>query len=332
MDINLNAKITSTAHYVPERVMTNFELEKLVETSDEWIQTRTGISQRHIAAENEASSDLSTRVAEQLLKKRGISAKEIDIIIVSTVTPDHFAPSTAALVQNNIGASNAWGFDLSGACTGYLYGLETGSKFISCGKYKKVMVIGVDTMSSILDFTDRNTCVLFGDGAGGAILEPTESGAGILDSILHMDGSGGGFLHVPGGGSRMPATIESVNAKQHYIMQDGKKVFRFAVKGMADVSEKILTQNKLTGDNISLFIPHQANKRIIDAAAKRCNISDNKVLINIDRFGNTTAGTIPIAMNEAVETGRIKDGDNILLAAFGAGFTWGSMLLKWEEH
>jgi len=234
------------------------------------------------------------------------------------------------LVQNNIGASNAWGFDLSGACTGYLYGLETGSKFISCGKYNKVMVIGVDTMSSILDFTDRDTCVLFGDGAGGAILEPTESGAGILDSILHMDGAGGGLLHVPGGGSRMPATIESVNAKQHYIMQDGKKVFKFAVKGMADVSEKIMAQNNLTGDNISLFIPHQANKRIIDAAAKRCNISDNKVLINIDRFGNTTAGTIPIAMNEAIETGRIKDGDTILLAAFGAGFTWGSMLLKWE--
>ena len=330
MDIKLNAKITSTAHYVPERVMTNFELEKLVDTSDEWIRTRTGISQRHIAAENEASSDLSTRVAEQLLKKRGISAEEIDIIIVATVTPDHFAPSTAALVQNNIGASNAWGFDLSGACTGYLYGLETGSKFISCGKYNKV--IGVDTMSSILDFTERDTCVLFGDGAGGAILEPTESGAGILDSILYMDGAGGGLLHVPGGGSRMPATIESVNAKQHYIMQDGKKVFKFAVKGMADVSEKIMAQNKLTGDNISLFIPHQANKRIIDAAAKRCNISDNKVLINIDRFGNTTAGTIPIAMNEAVETGRIKDGDNILLAAFGAGFTWGSMLLKWKEH
>jgi 3-oxoacyl-[acyl-carrier-protein] synthase-3 len=219
---------------------------------------------------------------------------------------------------------------LSGACTGYLYGLETGSKFISCGKYNKVMVIGVDTMSSILDFTDRDTCVLFGDGAGGAILEPAEPGAGIFDSILHMDGAGGGFLHVPGGGSRMPATIESVNAKQHYIMQDGKKVFKFAVKGMADVSEQILAQNNLTGDNISLFIPHQANKRIIDAASKRCNIPDNKVMINIDRFGNTTAGTIPIAMNEAVETGRIKDGDIILVAAFGAGFTWGSMLLKWE--
>ena len=309
--------------------MTNFELEKLVDTSDEWIRTRTGISQRHIAAENEASSDLSTRVAEQLLKKRGISAEEIDIIIVATVTPDHFAPSTAALVQNNIGASNAWGFDLSGACTGYLYGLETGSKFISCGKYNKVMVIGVDTMSSILDFTDRDTCVLFGDGAGGAILEPTESGAGILDSILHMDGAGGSFLHVPGGGSRMPSTIESVNSKQHYITQDGKKVFKFAVKGMADVSEKIMAQNNLTGDSISLFIPHQANKRIIDAAAKRLGLPDEKVFINIDKYANTTAATIPIGIVEAVETKRLKKGDNLILASFGAGFTWGATYIKW---
>ena len=327
----MNAKITATAHYTPERIMTNFELEKLVDTSDEWIKSRTGISQRHIAAENEATSDLSTQVAEQLLEKRGISAEEIDIIIVSTVTPDHFAPSTAALVQHNIGAKNAWGFDLSAACTGFLFGLETGSKFISSGQYKKVMIIGVDTMSSILDFTDRNTCVLFGDGAGGVILEPTDSGNGIVDSILHMDGSGGHFLHVPGGGSRMPATIESVKAKQHYIMQDGKKVFKFAVRGMADVSERILKQNNLTGDDISIFIPHQANKRIIDAAAERCNISKEKVLINIDRYGNTTAGTIPIGLNEAVEDGQIKNGDTVLLAAFGAGFTWGSILIKWES-
>ncbi|MBL51030.1 MAG: 3-oxoacyl-ACP synthase [Candidatus Marinimicrobia bacterium] len=312
--------------------MTNFELEKLVDTSDEWIRTRTGITQRHIAAKNEASSDLSSEVAEQLLKNRGIAADEIDIIIIATVTPDHFTPSTAAIVQNNIGAKNAWGFDLSAACTGYLYGLETGSKFISSGKYDKVMVIGVDTMSSILDFADRNTCVLFGDGAGGAILEPSTSNLGIIDSILHMDGSGGGYLHVPGGGSRIPATIESVEAKKHYIIQDGKKVFKFAVKGMADVSEKILEQNNMTGDDINLFIPHQANKRIIDAASERCNISKEKVLVNIDRFGNTTAGTIPIGMNEAVNNGRIQHGDIILLAAFGAGFTWGSMLLKWESN
>ena len=328
----MNAKITATAHHVPKRVMTNFELEKLVDTSDEWIRTRTGITQRHIAAKNEASSDLSSEVAEQLLKNRGIAADEIDIIIIATVTPDHFTPSTAAIVQNNIGAKNAWGFDLSAACTGYLYGLETGSKFISSGKYDKVMVIGVDTMSSILDFDDRNTCVLFGDGAGGAILEPSTSNLGIIDSMLHMDGSGGGYLHVPGGGSRIPATIESVEAKKHYIIQDGKKVFKFAVKGMADVSEKILDQNNMTGDDINLFIPHQANKRIIDAASERCNISKEKVLVNIDRFGNTTAGTIPIGMNEAVNNGRIQDGDIILMAAIGAGFTWGSMLLKWESN
>jgi 3-oxoacyl-[acyl-carrier-protein] synthase-3 len=332
LEIKVNAKITATAHYVPERIMTNFELEKLVNTSDEWIRSRTGISQRHIVAENEASSDLSTRVAEQLLAKRGISAEDIDLIIIATVTPDHFTPSTAALVQLNIGAKNAWGFDLSGACSGFLYGLETGSKFISSGHYQKVMVIGVDTMSSILDFTDRNTCVLFGDGAGGVILEPTDSDNGIIDSILKMDGSGGQYLHVPGGGSRMPATIESVEAKQHYIMQDGKKVFKFAVKGMADVSERILKRNNLTGDDIALFIPHQANKRIIDASAERCKISPEKVLINIDRFGNTTAGTIPIGMNEAVENGQIKDGDTILLASFGAGFTWGSILIKWESN
>ncbi|MBT3179358.1 MAG: ketoacyl-ACP synthase III [Candidatus Marinimicrobia bacterium] len=327
----MNSRITTTAHYVPERVMTNFDLEKMVDTSDEWIRTRTGISQRHIVSENEATSDLSTRVAEQLLEKRGISADEIDIIIIATCTPDHFAPSTAALVQNNIGATNAWGFDLSAACSGYLYALETGNKFISSGQYKKVMVIGVDTMSSILDFTDRDVCVLFGDGAGGAILEPTKSEGGIFDSILLMDGSGGDSLIMPGGGSRMPATIETIKSKQHFLKQDGKKIFKYAVKGMAEVSERILDKNNLTGDDISLFIPHQANKRIIDAAAKRCNISENKVLINIDRFGNTTAGTIPIAMNEAVADGRIKNGDTILLAAFGAGFTWGSMLIKWDS-
>ena len=286
--------------------------------------------ERRLVEKGQATSDLATLIANQLLKKSGKSALDIEVIIIATSTPDMLVVSTAALVQNNIGATNAWGFDLSGACTGYLYGLETGSKFISSGKYKKVMVIGVDTMSSILDFTDRDTCVLFGDGAGGAILEPTESGSGIFDSILHMDGSGCHFLHVPGGGSRMPATVESVQAKQHYIRQDGKKVFKFAVKGMADVSERILKQNNLTGDDIALFIPHQANKRIIDAAANRCNIPAEKVLINIDFYGNTTAGTIPIGMNEAVEDGRIKDGDIILLAAFGAGFTWGSILLKWE--
>ena len=327
----MNAKITATAHSTPEGVMTNFDIEKLVDTSDEWIRSRTGITQRHVVSENEASSDISTRIAVSLLKKSGIDPNEIDIIIIGTVTPDHFTPSTAALVQKNIGASNAWGYDLSAACSGFLYGLETGANFIASGKYKKIMVIGVDIMTSILDFQDRDTCVIFGDGGGGVILEPTSSKGGIVDSILHMDGSGGEYLIVPGGGSRMPATKKSVDDRAHYIKQDGKTVFKHAVKGMADVSEKILSRNNLTGDDIALFIPHQANKRIIDSAANRCGISEDKVLINIDRYGNTTAGTIPIAINEAINDRRIKDGDYVLLASFGAGFTWGSILLKWES-
>ena len=328
----MNAKITATAHNTPEKIMTNHDLEKLVNTSDEWIRSRTGISQRHVVGENEASSDISTRIAETLIEKRGISADEIDVIIVGTVTPDYFTPSTAALVQKNIGATNAWGFDLSAACSGYIYGLETGATFIRTGQYNKVMVIGVDTMTSILDFKDRDTCVIFGDGGGGVILEPTQNDTGILDSILHMDGNGGEYLIIPGGGSRIPATVESVKSRQHFIKQDGKTVFKFAVRGMADVSEKILSRNNLTGEDIALFIPHQANKRIIDAASERCGISSEKVLINIDRYGNTTAGTIPIAMDEAVEKNQIKDGDYILLASFGAGFTWGSILIKWETE
>jgi 3-oxoacyl-[acyl-carrier-protein] synthase-3 len=327
----MNAKITATAHNTPKNIMTNHDLEKIVDTSDEWIRSRTGIEKRHIVSEDEASSDISTRIALSLLKEKNILADEIDLIIVGTVTPDHYTPSTAALVQKNIGATKAWGFDLSAACSGFLYGLETGANFISTGKYEKIMVIGVDTMTSILDFQDRDTCVIFGDGGGGVILEPTMKESGIIDSILHMDGSGGDYLIVPGGGSRIPATIKSVNERKHYIKQDGKTVYKYAVKGMADVSEKILSKNNLSGDDIALFIPHQANKRIIDAAAERCGIVEDKVLINIDKYGNTTAGTIPIALNEAVNENRINDGDLILLAAFGAGFTWGSILIQWES-
>ena len=327
----MNAKITATAHNTPKNIMTNHDLEKIVDTSDEWIRSRTGIEKRHIVSEDEASSDISTRIALSLLKEINILADEIDLIIVGTVTPDHYTPSTAALVQKNIGATNAWGFDLSAACSGFLYGLETGANFIRSGKYEKIMVIGVDTMTSILDFKDRDTCVIFGDGGGGVILEPTTKESGIIDSILHMDGSGGDYLIVPGGGSRIPATIKSVNERKHYIKQDGKTVYKYAVKGMADVSEKILSKNNLSGDDIALFIPHQANKRIIDAAAERCGIAEDKVLINIDKYGNTTAGTIPIALNEAVNENRINDGDLILLAAFGAGFTWGSILIRWES-
>ena len=328
----MNATITATAHYVPEKILTNHDLEKIIDTSDEWIQSRTGITQRHIVGKNEATSDLCTQIAKQLLEKRGLSSDEIQIIIICTCTPDYFAPSTAALVQNNIGASKAWGFDLSGACTGFLYGLETGAKFIESGQYQRVMVIGVDTMSTIMDYTDRNICVLFGDGGGGAILESTSTEKGIIDSILRIDGSGADYLIMPGGGSRQPATVKSIKSRQHYLKQDGKTVYKFAVKGMADVSKDILTRNNLTGDDISLFIPHQANKRIIDATATRCGLSEDKVLINIGKYGNTTAGTIPLALSEAVDDGRLNNGNILLLAAFGAGFTWGSMLIKWNTH
>lgn len=328
----MRATITSTAHHVPEKILTNYDIEKMVQTSDEWIQNRTGIKQRHIVSEDEASSDLSTHVANKLLKKRGINPEQIDIIIVGTVTPDHLTPSTAAIVQNNINAQNAWAFDLSAACSGFLFGLETGSKLIESGKYKTVMVIGVDTMTSILDFKDRETCIIFGDGAGGVILEPSKSDNGIISSILKTDGSGASSLNVLAGGSRKPATKETIANREHFIRQDGKKVFKFAVKRMTDVSKELLLKNGLSGNDIKLFIPHQANKRIIDATGERCGIPKDRVLINIDRYGNTTAGTIPIALNEAVENKLINNGDYILLSAFGSGFTWGSILIKWDSR
>ena len=328
----MRATITATAHHVPEKILTNYDIEKMVQTSDEWIQNRTGIKQRHIASDDEASSDLSTHVANKLLKKRGINPKQIDIIIVGTVTPDHLTPSTAAIVQNNINAQNAWAFDLSAACSGFLFGLETGSKLIESGKYKTVMVIGVDTMTSILDFKDRETCIIFGDGAGGVILEPSKSDNGIISSILKTDGSGASSLNVLAGGSRKPATKETIANREHFIRQDGKKVFKFAVKRMTDVSKELLLKNGLSGNDIKLFIPHQANKRIIDATGERCGIPKDRVLINIDRYGNTTAGTIPIALNEAVENKLINNGDYILLSAFGSGFTWGSILIKWDSR
>ena len=326
----MKATITATAHHVPEKILTNYDIEKMVQTSDEWIQNRTGIKQRHIVSKGEASSDLSAHVAKKLLFARGIDASEIDVIIVGTVTPDHPTPSTAAIVQNHINAVNAWAFDLSAACSGFLFGLETGSKFIESGIYNKVMVIGVDTMTSILDFEDRETCVIFGDGAGGVILEPTNLNSGIISSILKTDGSGASSLCVKAGGSRKPASKETLTNREHFIKQDGKKVFKFAVQRMADVSEQILKTNGLDGNDIKLFIPHQANKRIIDATGKRCGIPKERIFINIDRFGNTTAGTIPIALDEAVKNELIKNGDYILLAAFGSGFTWGSVLIKWN--
>ena len=327
----MKATITATAKYLPQKTLSNQELEKMVDTSNEWILSRTGIENRHIVSDGEATSDMCSQIAKQLLEKSGKSAEDIDLILVATSTPDFLVVSTAALVQDKIGAKNAWGYDIVAACTGFVYAMETGAKFIESGSYNNVIVIGADTMSSIIDYTDRNTCVIFGDGGGGVLLEPTKEETGIIDSILHIDGSGHKYLTVPAGGSANPASKETLDNKMHYVYQDGKTVYKFAVKNMANVSKEILDNNKLHGSDVKLFIPHQANRRIIDAAAKRCGLKDEQVLVNINKYGNTTAGTIPIALDEAVETGRLNKNDLLLLAAFGGGFTWGSMLIRWDE-
>ena len=327
----MKATITATAKYLPQKTLSNQELEKMVDTSNEWILSRTGIENRHIVSDGEATSDMCSQIANQLLEKSGKSAEDIDLILVATSTPDFLVVSTAALVQDKIGAKNAWGYDIVAACTGFVYAMETGAKFIESGSYNNVIVIGADTMSSIIDYTDRNTCVIFGDGGGGVLLEPTQEETGIIDSILHIDGSGHKYLTVPAGGSANPASKETLDNKMHYVYQDGKTVYKFAVKNMANVSKEILDNNKLHGSDVKLFIPHQANRRIIDAAAKRCGLKDEQVLVNINKYGNTTAGTIPIALDEAVETGRLNKNDLLLLAAFGGGFTWGSMLIRWDE-
>ena len=325
----MRATITATAKYLPKKTLSNYDLEKMVDTTDDWIISRTGIENRHIVDDNEATSDMGAQIANQLLEKSGKSAEDIDLILVATSTPDFPVVSTAALVQDKIGARNAWGYDIVAACTGFVYAMETGARLIESGRYKNIIVIGSDTMSSIIDYTDRNTCVIFGDGGGGVILEPTQKEVGILDAILHIDGSGHKFLTVPAGGSSNPASKETIDNKMHYVYQDGKTVYKFAVKNMADVSKKILDNNNLQGSDIKLFIPHQANRRIIDAAAKRCGLEDKQVFVNINKYGNTTAGTIPIALDEAVETNRLDQGDLLLLSAFGGGFTWGSMLIRW---
>ena len=325
----MKAKITATARYLPKRTLSNFDLEKMVDTTDEWIRSRTGIENRHIVAEGEATSDMGTQIAKQLLARSKKSAEDIDLILVATSTPDFPVVSTAALVQDKIGATNAWGFDIVAACTGFVYAMETGSKMVESGQYKNVIVIGADTMSSIIDYTDRNTCIIFGDGGGGVLLEPSENEHGVLDSILYTDGSGSKYLTVPAGGSLHPASIDTIEKKMHYVYQDGKTVYKFAVKNMAKVSKQILDKNGLKGEDIKLFIPHQANKRIIDAAAERCGLHNDQVFVNVNRYGNTTAGTIPLAIDEAVEMNLLAEGDLLLLAAFGGGFTWGSMLIRW---
>lgn len=327
----MNTTITATAKYIPEKILSNFDLEKIVDTTDDWIKSRTGITKRHIVQEGEATSDMCANIAKKLLKSSGKTPEEIDIIIIATSTPDHFVVSTAAIVQDKIGAINAWGYDLTAACTGFIFALETGARLIESGKYKNAIIIGADTMSSIIDYKDRNTCVIFGDGGGGVLIEQTDDDYGIIDSILKTDGSGNQFLTVPAGGSRKPASETTVKQRLHYVYQDGKTVFKYAVNRMSEVSKEIIEKNKLSSHDIKLFIPHQANQRIIDATARKCGLDLDQVFVNIDKYGNTTAGTIPIAIDEANKMNLLKSGELLLLAAFGGGFTWGSMLIRWGK-
>jgi 3-oxoacyl-[acyl-carrier-protein] synthase-3 len=328
MSQKLKAAITSVGGYVPETKLTNFDLEKLVDTNDEWIRTRTGISERRILREpGKASSDMAVKAIEKILLKKQLDPLEIDCIICATVTPDMVFPATANIIGDKIGAKNAFGFDLGAACSGFLFALTTGASFIETGRYKKVIVVGVDKMSSIIDYTDRATCIIFGDGAGAVLLEPSADEDGFQDSILKSDGSGRAYLHQKAGGSLKPASIETVMAKEHYAFQDGQPVFKFAVKGMADVSAELLEKHNLTGEDIAWLVPHQANLRIIDATADRMGLPKEKVMINIQKYGNTTAATIPLCLWDWES--QLKKGDNLILAAFGGGFTWGAAWVKW---
>ena len=324
----ITAAITAVQGYIPPDILTNADLEKMVDTTDEWIKTRTGVEERHILkGAGLGSSDMGAAAVNGLLTKRGISPEEIDLLICATVTPDMMFPATANIISDKVGAVNAWSFDVGAACSGFLYALATGTQFIETGKYKKVVVVGSDKMSSIVDYTDRSTCIIFGDGAGAVLLEANTEGNGIIDSILRTDGSGRQYLHQKGGGSVNPASHETVDRKEHYIFQDGQPVFKAAVKGMADVSAEIMEKNNLTADDVSWLVPHQANLRIIDATANRMGVGKEKVMINIQRYGNTTAGTIPLCLWDWES--KLRKGDNIILAAFGGGFTWGAIYLKW---
>ena len=324
----ITAAITGVNGWTPEYKLTNDELSTMVDTNDEWITSRTGIKERRILkGEGLGSSDLGANAINGLLEKKNMKAEEIDLIICATATPDMLFPATACVIADKVGAKNAFGFDLMAACSGFLFALATASKYIETGSYKKVIVVGADKMSSIVDYEDRQTCVIFGDGAGAVLLEPTQDGLGIQDSILKSDGAGREYLHMKGGGSVKPSTHETVDAKEHYIYQDGQTVFKFAVTNMADVSAEIMERNKLTGDDVAWLVPHQANKRIIDATARRMGVGTDKVMLNIQKYGNTTNGTIPLCLWEWED--KLKKGDNLVLAAFGGGFTWGSIYLKW---
>jgi len=324
----IHAAITAVHGYVPDYVLTNHELEGMVETNDEWIVTRTGIKERRVLkGEGLGTSDMAVPAVNALLEKRGISAEDLDLIIFCTTTPDFVFPATANILADKIGAKNAWGYDLQAACSGFLYGLATGSQFIESGKHKKVLVVGGDKMSAIVNYKDRATCIIFGDGAGAVLLEPNDEGNGVIDSILRSDGSGAPYLHQKAGGSVNPATHETVDANQHFAYQEGQAVFKFAVTKMADVAAEVMERNSLVAGDVAWLVPHQANKRIIDATANRCGISEDKVIINIERYGNTTNGTLPLCLWEWED--KFKKGDNLILAAFGGGFTWGSVYLKW---
>jgi len=324
----IQAAITAVNGYVPDYVLTNAELETIVDTSDEWITSRTGIKERRILkGEGLGTSDMAVHAVNGLLKKRGIDAKEIELIIFCTTTPDFTFPATANVLADKVGATNAWGYDLQAACSGFIFGLSTGASFIESGRHKKVLVVGGDKMSSIINYEDRTTCIIFGDGCGCALLEPNEEGLGIQDSILRTDGSGRDFLGMKAGGSVKPASHETIDAREHFAHQEGPTVFKFAVTNMADVAAEIMERNSLTADDVAWLVPHQANKRIIDATANRMGVTTDKVMINIERYGNTTNGTIPLCLWEWES--KLKKGDNIVLAAFGGGFTWGSVYLKW---
>ena len=325
----IKTAITSVGHFVPENVLTNSDLEKMVETNDDWIITRTGIKERRIL-NGQPVSYMAVKAAEMCLKRRGISAEELDLILVGTVTPDMLFPSTACIIQEKIGAKNAWGYDILAACSGFIFTLVTGTQFIESGRHKKVLVIGADKMSSITDYRDRNTCILFGDGGGAVLLEPAQNDEHcITDSIMRIDGRGGKYLHMLGGGSLNPPSHETVENNWHFVYQEGKNVFKDAVVGMADVSYEIMKRNNLEPEDVSYLVPHQANKRVLTACADRMGISMDKVMVNIHKYGNTTSATIPLCLSEYWEEGKIKKGDNLILASFGAGYTWGAILVKW---